>query len=249
MRALPALLLLLIVFCGSPQVQTQPAEVKLWHNDDEKLRFMVKMSHHLVAPVKDECIDRVLKKLAGSKEAHGMKSNEFYQFGFSPLLAQSSENAKGSEPELVAQAASTDSCASSLASCGTCHLPRVNNCDYRLTLKDKPTLVGKVIADGEKIQFKVQSDGDSKVAELEPRDIIKSEWLNGADDITTWWNFKKLNRRSRIVKKMLSLAAKNNVGCTNCHLQHGNFGLNDNGKLFDATGEVKRLITLESFLK
>ncbi len=241
---LALLSLLLIVSCGSPQVQTPPAEVKLWNNDDEKLRFMVKMSHHLVAPVKDECIDRVLNRLKNGAPKQSLNDSEFYQMGYSTLLAQ-----KGKKAPAKAAAAASDGCESSLASCGTCHLPRVNNCDYRLTLKDKPTLVGRVIADGEKIKFKVQSEGDSKVAELEPRDIVKAEWLNGADDITTWWNFKKLNRKNRIVKKMMSLAAKNNVGCTNCHLQHGNFGLNDNGKLFDATGEVKRLVTLEQFMK
>ncbi|MFO1470532.1 MAG: hypothetical protein U1F27_05765 [Turneriella sp.] len=247
MRLKLTLLCLFIIACGSPQIQTPVAETKLWNNDDEKLRFMVKMSHHLVAPVKDECIDRVLNRLKNGAPKLSLKDSEFYQLGYSPLMAQ----AKKAPAKAVAApaVAASDGCESSLASCGTCHLPRVNNCDYRLTLKDKPTLIGKVIADGEKIKFKVQSEGDSKVAELEPRDIVKAEWLNGADDITTWWNFKKLNRRSRIVKKMLSLAAKNNVGCTNCHLQHGNFQLNDNGKLFDTTGEVKRLVTLEAFLK
>ncbi len=247
MRALTSLLLLLIVSCGSPQVQTPPAEVKLWNNDDEKLRFMVKMSHHLVAPVKDECIDRVLNRLKNRAPKQSLSDSEFYQMGYSYLMSQAKRrNAKESAPVVSAEG---DGCASSLASCGTCHLPRVNNCDYRLTLKDKPTLVGRVIADGEKLKFKVQADGDSKVAELEPRDIVKTEWLNGGDDIVSWWDFKKLNRKNRIVKKMLSLAAKNNVGCTNCHLQHGNFALNDNGKLFDATGEVKRLVTIEAFLK
>lgn len=245
---LALLSLLLIVSCGSPQVQTPPAEVKLWNNDDEKLRFMVKMSHHLVAPVKDECIDRVLNRLKNGAPKQSLNDSKFYQMGHSPMLAQARKKPAAKAPAAPAVAAS-DGCESSLASCGTCHLPRVNNCDYRLTLKDKPTLVGRVIADGEKIKFKVQPEGDSKVAELEPRDIVKAEWLNGADDITTWWNFKKLNRKNRIVKKMMSLAAKNNVGCTNCHLQHGNFGLNDNGKLFDATGEVKRLVTLEQFMK
>lgn len=244
MRLKFALLTLLFFACGSPQVQTPPAEVKLWNNDNERLRFMVKMSHHLVAPVKDECIERVLNKLKHGAPKQSLNDAEFYQLGYSPLMAQ-----KGKKAPAKPAAAASDGCESSLASCGTCHLPRVNNCDYRLTLKDKPTLVGKVIADGEKIQFKVQSEGDSKVAELEPRDIIKAEWLNGADDITTWWNFKKLNRKSRIVKKMLSLAAKNNVGCTNCHMQHGNFALNDTGKYFDATGAVKRDVTLEAFLK
>lgn len=248
MRFKLTLLTLFMFACGSPQVQTPVAETKLWNNDDEKLRFMVKMSHHLVAPIKDECIDRVLNRLKHGAPKQSLSGSEFYQMGYSPLMAQAKKRQMADSLAEPA-AAEADRCASSLASCGTCHLPRVNNCDYRLTLKDKPTLVGKVIADGEKIKFKVQSEGDSKVAELEPRDIVKAEWLNGADDITTWWNFKKLNRKSRIVKKMLSLSAKNNVGCTNCHLQHGNFQLNDNGKLFDTTGEVKRLVTLESFLK
>ncbi|MBL8034714.1 MAG: hypothetical protein JNJ69_13495 [Leptospiraceae bacterium] len=246
MRKLVALAFLMIATCGSPQVQTPPSEVKLWNNPDEQLRFMIKMSHHLVAPVRDECIDRVLGKLKRGK-GQSMAEPEFHQIGLSPgLLSQVKRQAAPAAPAAVA----SDGCESSLASCGTCHLPRVNNCDYRLTLKDKPTLVGKVIGDGDKIRFAVRTEGEEqRVAEIEPRDILKAEWLNGADDITTWWNFKRLGARSRIVKKMLSLSAKNNVGCTNCHMQHGNFKLNETGKYFDTTGAVKRDVTLEAFLK
>jgi hypothetical protein len=238
MRALfiPALLLACFAQCGTPQVQPQPTPGKLWNNDDEKLRFMLKMTHHLVAPIKDECIDKVVNRLKNPKLKQALGEKEFYQIGFSPLLAQD----KAVEAE-------TDSCQNSLQSCGTCHLPRVNNCNYRITIKDKGEFTGKVVGDGEKLKF--QPTGASAASEIAPNEIVKTEWLNGGDDIATWWNFKKLGSKARIVKKMMALAAKNNVGCTNCHLQHGNFKLNDNGKLFDTTGEVNRLVTLEKFLK
>lgn len=247
MRSLliPTLLLAILAQCGSTPVQPQATPGKLWTNDGEKVRFMLKMTHHLVAPIKDECIDQVLDRLKTSAPKKAMNNPEFYQMGFSPLLAQ---NQKTEAPQLISQDAKAESdiCESSLKSCGTCHLPRVNNCTYRITLKDKGEFTGKVVGDGEKLKFQPQG---AEASEIAPNEIVKTEWLNGGDDITTWWNFKKLGAKARVVKKMMALAAKNNVGCTNCHLQHGNFKLNDNGKLFDTTGEVNRLVSIEKFLR
>ena len=238
---IPTLLFAVLVQCGSTPVQPQPTPGKLWNNDDEKVRFMLKMTHHLVAPIKDECIENVLNRLKGKETPINQSFNdsEFSQLGVAMLIA------KPAPKKPAAKAA--DMCGDSLRSCGTCHLPRVNNCNYRLTIKDKGEFTGKVVADGEKLKF--QPTGAPAASEIAPNEIVKTEWIDGGDDIVTWWNFKKLGARARVVKKMMALAAKNNVGCTNCHLQHGNFRLNDNGKLFDTTGEVNRLISIERFMK
>lgn len=238
---IPTLLLAMLTQCGSAPAQPQPTPGKLWNNDDEKVRFMLKMTHHLVAPIKDQCIDQVLGRLKKGGGKQSFNDIRFQQVGYSPLMAQ-----QATSPGKTAEAAE-DSCGSALTSCGTCHLPRVNNCTYRITIKDKGEFTGKVVADGEKLKF--QPTGAPAASEIAPNEIIKTEWLNGGDDSVTWWNFKKLGARARVVKKMMALAAKNNVGCTNCHLQHGNFKLNDNGKLFDTTGEVNRLISIERFMK
>ncbi len=252
MRSLliPTLLLAVLAQCGSTPVQPQVTPGKLWNNDDEKVRFMLKMTHHLVAPIKDECIEQVLNRLKGkeTKINQSFNDNEFAQLGAAMLIAAPKKPASPAPAKpAVAVPAESDSCSDSLKSCGTCHLPRVNNCNYRVTIKDKGEFTGKIVAEGEKLKF--QPNGASAASEIAPNEIVKTEWLDGGDDITTWWNFKKLGAKARIVKKMMALSAKNNVGCTNCHLQHGNFKLNDNGKLFDTTGEVNRLITLEKFLK
>ncbi|MBN8222231.1 MAG: hypothetical protein J0L53_15015 [Spirochaetes bacterium] len=246
---IPTLLFAALVQCGSTPAQPQPTPGKLWNNDDEKVRFMLKMTHHLVAPIKDECIEQVLGRLKHVGNKQSFDDVKFQHIGFSPVLAQGRKvPAKpATAAPAVAAPAAADMCGDSLRSCGTCHLPRVNNCNYRLTIKDKGEFTGKVVADGEKLKF--QPTGAPAASEIAPNEIVKTEWIDGGDDIVTWWNFKKLGARARVVKKMMALAAKNNVGCTNCHLQHGNFRLNDNGKLFDTTGEVNRLISIERFMK
>lgn len=247
---IPTLLFAVLVQCGSTPAQPQPTPGKLWNNDDEKVRFMLKMTHHLVAPIKDQCIERILGRLKKGNTKQSLEDLKFQQLGFSPLLAQAGKavpKRAADDPAVEADSAEADSCSDSLRSCGTCHLPRVNNCNYRLTIKDKGEFTGKVVADGEKLKF--QPTGAPAASEIAPNEIVKTEWIDGGDDIVTWWNFKKLGARARVVKKMMALAAKNNVGCTNCHLQHGNFRLNDNGKLFDTTGEVNRLISIERFMK
>lgn len=205
-------LLLCLTVPGASEAPAKP-----WANDDEKLRFMLKMSHNLIAPIKEDCAERTLARLkkAGDKETPATKE--------------------------------ADSCASSVTSCGTCHLPRANNNTYRITIKNQGEFTGKVIADGEKLKF--QPTGATAASEIAPNEIRKTEWVGGEGDSLARWNFKKLGSRARVVKKMLALAAKNNVGCTNCHVEQGNFKLNENGKLFDETGEVKRQVTLEKFLK
>lgn len=242
---IPTLLFAVLVQCGSTPAQPQPTPGKLWNNDDEKVRFMLKMTHHLVAPIKDECIDQVLNRLHGKSEPakQSLIDTEIQPLAGAMLIAAPKKPAAPAK----AVAARADICQDSLTSCGTCHLPRVNNCNYRITIKDKGEFTGKVVADGEKLKF--QPTGAPAASEIAPNEIIKTEWIDGGDDIVTWWNFKKLGARARVVKKMMALAAKNNVGCTNCHLQHGNFKLNDNGKLFDTTGEVNRLISIERFMK
>lgn len=242
---IPTLLFAALVQCGSTPAQPQPTPGKLWNNDDEKVRFMLKMTHHLVAPIKDECIENVLNRLNHKNEPakQSLLDSDVHAVAGAMLIAapkKPAAPAKGAD-------ARVDACQDSLRSCGTCHLPRVNNCNYRLTIKDKGEFTGKVVADGEKLKF--QPTGAPAASEIAPNEIVKTEWIDGGDDIVTWWNFKKLGARARVVKKMMALAAKNNVGCTNCHLQHGNFKLNDNGKLFDTTGEVNRLISIERFMK
>jgi cytochrome c553 len=240
---LPVLLLFIFSYCKSSPAQPQPTPGKLWNSDDERLRFMLKMSHHIVAPIQDECIERVLNRMKTAEKSSFLDS-DFYQLGYSSLMTQ----AKRPAVPAATAATAADVCQNSLMSCGSCHLPRQNNCNYRLSIKDKGEFSGKVIAEGDKLTFQPDHAGAS-ASEIAPNEILRSEWLNGGDDITTWWNFKKLGAKGRIVKKMMALSAKNNVGCTNCHMQHGNFKLNENGKLFDTTGEVKRLVPLAEFVK
>ena len=79
--------------------------------------------------------------------------------------------------------------------------------------------------------------------------IERIEWLNGGDPLETWWDFKSLSPRGEKARRMFDIAARHRVGCTNCHVGHGDFQLTHEGRVFQESGRVIRRVPLDDFLR
>lgn len=154
---------------------------------------------------------------------------------------------------------SRSECESAMAGCGSCHLPRVNNCNYRITFEEgsqKRMVEGQVLRmDAASVTMRGCAEcGDPAASRPETsnaprkdmhsgtiaaRDIEKTEWLNGGDALISWWDFRTLNGRGQTARKMLAISAEQGVSCAHCHAGHGDFRLTQNGERFKATGRAR----------
>ncbi|MBL8020536.1 MAG: hypothetical protein JNM27_12780 [Leptospirales bacterium] len=226
---------------GDPLQPRNPA-ARPWSNEKEKVSFMFQISSMLEKQPTDfnECLQRV------QDEIHQNGKNSYLPL----LLVQSSES------DSVAE----DVCRKPLESCGNCHLPRKNNCDYRVeynAANGEAQATGRLkTADATSITIARRAShgedigpsstvSDGRFTTRIPRaDIVRTVWLNGADAPETWWDFKSFSPRGAIAKKMLAISTENNVACTNCHVQHGDFRLTSEGETFGKTGKLIRRVRL-----
>lgn len=193
------------------------------------------------SPYVDECIERVLAETRGENRI---------SYGTNPNL-----------PLILVQAAvPADPCDKPLQACGNCHLPRRNNCEYRVeyTVANREMKAfGRLEkADASSITLsrnceecsrEVPSRAETGRVEsrIIPRaDIVRTVWLNGGDLPETWWDFKSFSARGTVAKRMLAISAENNVACTNCHVKHGDFRLTSEGETFGNTGKIVRRVPL-----
>lgn len=191
----------------------------------------------------DECLQRV------QDEIHQSGKNSYLPL----LLVQSRESDSAAEAE--------DVCRKPLESCGNCHLPRKNNCDYRveytvatreaqatgrLKAADATSItITRRLSHGEDSEPSKRISVENPLAvKIRRADIVRTVWLNGADAPETWWDFKSFSPRGAIAKKMLAISTENNVACTNCHVQHGDFRLTSEGETFGKTGKLIRRVPL-----
>ncbi|HMU85594.1 MAG TPA: hypothetical protein PKE49_15950 [Leptospiraceae bacterium] len=221
-------------------------EARPWTNEEQKVSFMLGMVH-LIEPgtlVPDECSDRVARFLH-SKEQNinaaptQSNSSRLQDMKLGQPMAPAADRASEEE----------DSCRKPLQTCGNCHLPTINNCNYQVVHYEKDKKVeslGQVLAqDDHTITIGRRACEGECVAEtntsrkvIQKEDIVKTVWLAGADAPEAWWNFKKFSARGATAKKMLAIAQENNVSCANCHVAHGDFRLTSEGKEYLKTGKV-----------
>lgn len=280
---------------------------KPWQTPEQRTQVMVTVAAKMLSPVPNSCITEVIEKLktpdpsgTGPGNAGAPATGELHNASsMLPNLGycQAADAPRDTESGPVASKANNP-CESVLRTCGNCHLPKANNCNYRVTwkyqdedfsvvtrfratdssklrfgahpqrivMKDgsehKGSVVGRsgralLVSHSGKIERlarqDVQSEGpieESSVSEtIVVRDIKKIEWLNGADPLETWWDFRKFSPRGKTALRMFDLVARHKVGCTNCHLGHGDFQLTDEGQHFKKTGKVTRKVSLEEFLR
>lgn len=225
----------------------------VFRDSDQRVRFMLKMSSELVAPVPNYCIDLLHRRLG--KDGPQARANPAPEARTTPALATGSyegllrltqnsvENPANPEVE-------GEGCHDALASCGNCHLPKINNCTYTVHYLENKTpkqitgqVVGRTIG-GVKIQ-----PGEGREVLLAAKSIVKSDWLDGGDPIETWWDFETFGARGKTAAKMLDIVHEHKVACTNCHLQHGDFRLTEAGKAFQKDETIIKNVPLEAILK
>lgn len=278
---------------------------KPWSSPEQRKAVMATVATKMLTRAPNTCVQKVLRKL---KKPGATQSSTLHRFASQQSSTCQDQNAEGR----------ADSCDRVLRSCGNCHLPRVNNCDYRITwqqggqsynlvsrtskvgwwqlslklrgvetvrLKNGQTVRGRVLRMDKRYWHLLKTSGQVRRVPTEQIDspllrggkdnrtrkqnlkapmtesspavtiklpiakITKIEWLNGADPLETWWNFKRFSPRGKTALKMFDLVARHKVGCTNCHLGHGDFRFTREGLHFKKTGKVIRRVTLEKFLE
>ncbi len=227
----------------------------LWDNGRERSSFMLKMVSELITPAPDYCIDRLHKELeretsfvprSEKRDAVANRNSPYFMSGEHLRLTQGGQVTNPANPT----GEEGDPCEHALASCGNCHLPRKNNCNYEITYGDAAnpkTVFAQVVADGAQgITVKGLSNAGTTV-NIKRDEIYKTVWINGADPLVTWWNFQSFTRRGEQAQKMMKIAHENDVACTNCHLRHGDFRLTPEGEAFAKDGTVIRKIPLSDF--
>lgn len=230
----------------------------LWSNGRERSNFMLKMVSELITPAPDYCIDRLHKELeretsfvprSDVRDAIANSNSPYFMERDGLRLTQG----QGGQQNYTNPANPTpeegDSCEHALASCGNCHMPRKNNCNYEITYGDAQnpkTVIAQVVADGAQ-GLTVRDLNAGGTVNIKPDEIYKTVWLNGADPLVTWWNFKSFTKRGEQAQKMMKIAHENDVACTNCHLRHGDFRLTPEGEAFAKDGTVVRKVPLSQF--
>lgn len=217
-----------------------------WVSEPQKIAFMLSLNEIAggqKAPQK--CVSEVLD--SWKKEKSRLEKKNASREPWSDLIHMV-QDAPVSEPSRRSE------CEAALMGCGNCHLPRVNNCTYRIHAEEgeKRTVVGRVVrADANSVEItcvecghevkRTRVDGARPVdsGKILARDIEKTEWLDGADDLITWWDFRTLNGRGQTARKMLAISAEQGVSCAHCHVSHGDFRLTQNGERFKATGRAR----------
>lgn len=241
---------------GDP-LQPKNPTARPWKNETEKVSFMFQISTFLSKNSGDidGCLERVQSEIHGNSV--GFRPHDYAQNQINlPLrLVQSA----GESPRLP-----EDECRKPLESCGNCHLPRKNNCNYRVdfTIANREmkafgklqgadassiTLARNCVecaADDEPADSSPEKQMNSRGQKIPRADIIRTVWLDGADLPETWWDFKSLSARGDVAKKMFAISTENNVACTNCHVKHGDFRLTSEGETFGKTGKVIRRVPL-----
>ena len=252
-----------------PGLKIKNPEARPYKDKSERLHFMLTMAAELLPGGDNQCIDELHRRLDKKKKVSHSSPAPAPPIHNQSLLAQQ-------KPLLLAQEgieAGESACGRALSGCGNCHLPQVNNCDYEIWYKkgDIIHVVTAKVAEisknsititqkiGEEVQEMKFSGDDALEKSSFRRDIIRSKtrlrhnqivksiWKNGADPIETWWHFKHFGKKGKVAKKMLALAAENDVACTNCHMRHGDFRLTEAGQHFKNTGKVIKRVPLSKF--
>ncbi len=217
-----------------------------WKNAEQRTRFMLKMTTELVSPVPNHCIDDLHDKL----KKHTSMSPDMIEAHF-PRTAMGINPGDSVKGEVVlVQDSEVRACEDALRSCGNCHLPKKNNCDYQVFYEDEKSgkttsVYGRVY----KRQWNrlIMDQRDGLPVSIPVNRIKKSVWINGADPLHTWWDFKNFGKKGETAKRMLHIAATHGVACVNCHVRHGDFRLTKEGKEFKKTGRVIKRVPLNAF--
>lgn len=221
------------------------ANLRPWVSEPQKIAFMLSLNE--IAGGKSapqRCVSEVLD--AWKEEKSRLEKNTalepWHDMIHMVQEAPQSEQTRRSE------------CEAAMSGCGSCHLPRVNNCNYRISVEEgskRRMLEGQVLRmDASSVTMRRCAEcghSDSRPSEpgaaspfqVSARDIEKTEWLNGNDDLISWWDFRTLNGRGQTARKMLAISAEQGVSCTHCHEGHGDFRLTQNGERFKATGNAR----------
>jgi hypothetical protein len=251
-------------------VEQKPAheDLRPWQSAEERTAFMFALAR-MVDPEADTntyCIDRIHREREAQKKGvhfdARLQENTSLDSRRQNFYADSRNhysNGTGTPAGivLVQAAEAADPCEPALRTCGNCHLPRANDCQYVITYldaEDKPvstpprsvaitdTASIGIVAVIEYLEGEIRrpSTDDDLHMKIPIDRIIKTTWINGAEPLITWWDFERFNKRGEMAHKMLSIAAEHNVACTNCHLRHGDFRLTGAGEEFFRSGRVIR---------
>jgi hypothetical protein len=187
------------------------SDLRPWKNDHQKLEFMFKLAGEIAgnAPVSDACMERIEASIHGKT---------------APRSADFMEG---------------DPCTDALRSCGNCHLPAKNNCNFTVTYwnGDRHNEAnGTVVKEDLRT---ITLGGETQQRTIAREDVIQTRWENGADPVEVWWNFKSISSRGSIAKKMLALSAEKQTGCATCHIGHGDFRMTPAGEEFAKTGVLR----------
>ncbi len=272
--------------------RTPPVEnLRPWSTEREKVAFMFALADMMQPPSAEqtpvtgesaesptssantaECIDRIHAELEAEKRGVAMDSRdqEAWQHAHARLVRThrfSMPAGAGITPAQdagdVRIEAAVDSCTEPLRSCGNCHLPKQNNCEYIVHYnaegkeRSLRALVKETTADElvlSTIHFITYNEDktisiEDTVTRVPIDQVTRADWLNGADPLSTWWDFNRFNTRGELAHRMLSIATEHNVSCTNCHAGHGDFRLTPAGEEFHRSGKVIRNEPLHKMLK
>ena len=246
----------------------QREDLRPWQTEREQTAFMFALAEMIqpgpAASALGDCIDRIQRERDALKNGALMdaRDQEDWSHTHGTLTTRAGDAPSGI---MTVQAASRDVCEEPLRSCGNCHLPQKNNCDYFVYYKENgkvQRVYGRVAEVNDQFLeitgsvglenigppegstlWTVAADEDGQgtfSGKIAAEDLIKAEWINGADPLITWWDFDRFNHRGEVAHKMLSIATEHNVSCTNCHQRHGDFTLTPAGEEFHRTGKVIR---------
>lgn len=259
-----------------PATEKQPPlneSLRPWKNDAERVEMMFAVAAFAAGtahtadgnstgsndPTPNACIQRTLEELHKPQD-NGSAEPQQLQEDVKKTVEEPTDSSPVNtrQAEIDIDPDPLHDCRDALRSCGNCHMPKQNNCNYTVEFsKDAKTVqraFGQfdVAADGtlsaRRGSFKDEEDESTAGGTIAPKDVIRTTWRNGADPVITWWNFETLNGRGSTAKRMMAIATQHDVACSNCHVGHGDFQLTKEGETFFETGKVIRRVPLKEML-
>ncbi len=270
-------------FPGSEKQAPLNESLRPWKNDAERVELMFAVAAFAASgsqphgsqahgdeaggatkssdPTPNACIQRTLEELHKPQDDVGEAVKQLEEPRNTPADEKRDDPApvklrQDSSPAVAREPDPLHDCRDALRSCGNCHMPKQNNCNYTVEY----SIDGKTVrrASG---QFDVAQNGtlterpgffkeevSSNDGPIASKDVVRTVWLNGADPVITWWDFKQLNGRGSTAKRMMAIAAQHNVACSNCHVGHGDFQLTQEGETFFESGKVIHRVPLKEML-
>ncbi|MCB1316895.1 MAG: hypothetical protein KDK27_13115, partial [Leptospiraceae bacterium] len=179
------------------EVQPHNPGLRPWQNSREQINYMLLLadfsagpgSPELTAAERNRCVERIhasRENLQSNDRSNNSSARQAAPGRRPDRLPGGEENRMfGPLGQSEAETAVVDECAQALASCGSCHLPARNNCNYRVEYiqdGERREQYGQLVSNADQyIYFGRRGvDGDDSTGMRIPKkDIVRSVWLNG----------------------------------------------------------------------